>query len=163
MKLQHFLLILIFISSASSLFGQKISADELDITIGSWTGEMTIYNFDTAKSETKTANLFIQRNNSRDLTMIYRYPSDSENVSQTYLRLKKAGKQIGKYPITYKHTDKKGNITIKTEGNGKIEWQKVKFYYTYIFGPQLIRIKREIHFLEQDIHIIANDFTFKRA
>ncbi len=136
---------------------------ELEILSGAWEGEMQIYNYDTGETETKTAHLFIQPKNSRELTMIYRYPADSENVSQTHLSLKKNGERIGNHDIVAKHIGKNENLVIKTEGTGKIEWQKVKFYYTYHVGAEEFIIKRDIHFLEQNIRITANDFLFKRA
>jgi len=160
---KNYFSLLTFIAISLSCFSQKVEFEELEVLIGTdWTGEMIVFNYDENEPETIPARLFIQPNGRKSLSLIYRYPEDSENVSKAPLKLQKGGKRIGRHDIISKTRDKNGNMVIKTQGRGKVEWQKVTYYYTYIVGKNLFKIKRMIWFMEDDIRIIANDFTFTR-
>ena len=144
-------------------FSQTISIDEIEFLVGrEWRGEMKNYDFKKEKHITNSAVLFIQPSGRRSLKLIYRYPSDSDNISQTELEIRKKSTRIGKNTITSKKVAKDGTITMTTKGKGKIQGQKVHYSYIYKFGPKVFSIKRDIYYEELKTTITANDYHFER-
>jgi len=160
---KNYFLLLTFITISFSCFSQKVEFEELEVLIGTdWLGEMIVFNFEENEPQAIPARLFIQPDGRKSLSLIYRYPDNSENISKAPLKLQRGGKRIGLHNIISKTRDKDGNLVLKTQSEGKIEWQKVTYYYTYVIGKNLFKIKRMIWFMQDDIRIIANDFTFTR-
>lgn len=160
---KNYFLIFSLITISLPIFSQKVEFEELKVLIGTdWVGEMVVFNYDKNEPESIPARLFIQPDGRKSLSLIYRYPEHSENISKAPLKLQRGGKRIGLHDIAIKTRDREGNLVIKTRSEGKVEWQKVTYFYTYVIGVNLFKIKREIWFMEDDIRIIANDFTFTR-
>lgn len=161
--LNHIITVSLLLAFCFPVFGQKIDFEELEVLVGAgWNGIMKNYDYDNGEIIDIPAVLFIQPAGKRKLDLVYRYPEDSENLSKAPLRLNKNGTKIGLHKIVSKTRDKLGRLVIKTKGEGKVEWQKVQYFYTYIIGKNHFAIKREIWFMIDDIRIVANDFTFKR-
>jgi len=155
--------IILLSASCFTAFGQKVDFEELEVLVGSgWNGIMKNYDYNKDEIIDIPAVLFIQPGGKRKLDLVYRYPEDSENLSKAPLRINKNGTKIGLHKIVSKTRDTLGRLVIKTKGEGKIEWQKVQYFYTYIVGKNHFGIKREIWFMVDDIRIVANDFTFNR-
>ena len=163
MSHSKYLILLALVFWYLPVFSQSISVDEIEFLIGrEWRGEMKNYDFKKEKHISVPAVLFIQPSGRRSLKLIYRYPFDSDNISQTELEIRKKSTRIGKNTITSKTVDKDGTITIHTQGNGKVQGNKVRYNYVYKFGPNIFAIKRDIHYLELDVTITANDYKFMR-
>jgi len=144
-------------------YNQTISIDEIEFLIGrEWRGTMTNWDFKTEEAVEVPAVLFVQPDGRRNLRLVYRYPADSDNISQTLMKIRKNSTRIGKNTIISKRKSKDGTLTILTKGEGKIQKQKVRYSYVYKFGPNIFAIKREIYYLETDITIVANDYHFTR-
>lgn len=142
---------------------QTISVDEIEFVIGrEWRGEMKNYDFKKEKHISVPAVLFVQPSGRRSLKLIYRYPADSDNISQTELEIKKKSTKIGKNTITSKKIDPDGTLTLTTQGNGKIQGNKVRYNYIYRFGPNVFAIKRDIYYIDLDVTVTANDYKFLR-
>lgn len=144
-------------------FSQTISIDEIEFLIGrEWRGTMKNWDFKTEEAVEVPAILFVQPDGRRNLRLVYRYPADSDNISQTLMKIRKNSTRIGKNTIITKKKKKDGTIIITTNGEGKIQKQKVRYNYVYKFGPDVFAIKREIYYIETDITIVANDYNFTR-
>jgi len=159
----RFLILSVFLFFVLPTFSQTISIEEIEFLIGrEWRGTMTNWDFKTEEAVEVPAVLFVQPDGRRNLRLVYRYPSDSDNISQTLMKIRKNSTRIGKNTIISKKKSKDGTLTIKTSGEGKIQKQKVKYSYIYQFGPNIFAIKRDIYYLETDITITANDYHFSR-
>ncbi len=158
-----FLVLLAFVFWFLPSFSQTISIDEIEFLVGrEWRGEMKNYDFKKEQHKTVSAVLFVQPKGRRSLRLIYRYPADSDNISQTDIELRKKSTRIGKNTITSKKVASDGTITLTTKGTGKIQGKKVQYSYIYKFGPKVFAIKRDIYYEDLDMTVTANDYKFKR-
>ncbi len=159
----RFLILSVLMFLVLSAFSQTISVEEIEFLIGrEWKGTMTNWDFKLEKAVEVPAILFVQPEGRRDLKLVYRYPADSDNISQTLMKIKKNSTRIGKNTIVSKKKLKDGTLILRTEGEGKIQKQKVRYSYVYKFGPNVFAIKREIYYTETEITITANDYYFTR-
>ena len=159
----RFLILSVLMFMVLPSYSQTISVEEIEFLIGrQWKGTMANWDFKLEEAVEVPAILFVQPDGRRNLRLVYRYPADSDNISQTLMKFRKNSTRIGKNTITSKRKLEDGTLIIHTEGEGKIQKQKVRYNYVYKFGPNVFAIKRDIFYLDTEITITANDYYFTR-
>lgn len=147
---------------AVSIFSQSIPMDALDVLEGDgWKGYLVFKDFTTEDKMKKSVEMEVSKVKDGIYSIAYSYPNTpSENV-KSKVKIEEEGKEIdGNLVISSSSSN--GILTIHAETKGKDNYRKATFYFTYMIGPNIYSLKKEVKYDDRDEKFTRSEYSLSR-
>ena len=169
MKTFHFSLLLsvslIFPSLISAQPASWVSAADLKVAEGNWSGTLTYLDYTSGKPFTMTADLEIRRiGKTNDFEVFYRYPKEPQANSNDTLRIAADSSRIDGDRVVSRKTEPDGTLVIVTESAGKDgnDGKAATFKRTYRISAVQFSITKDVRFEGTTEWIRRHEYAFSR-
>ena len=157
------LFVLLFLVPKAFQESNRITEEELNLTMGSWKGSLTYIDYSSNKPFSMPANLMVkQGSNKQELVLMNNYPKEPNANSSEKIKISKNGESINGYKIISKIKRSDGNLKITTEHKGKDNNKSALIRNIYILGIKHLIIRKEVQFKGSMNWIMRNEFSYTR-
>lgn len=149
-------------SPAKNPSDTRISAEEIKIIKGNWSGTLTYIDYTSNKPFSMPAELLVENgNNGYQFILNYNYPNEPQANSRGKFKLSKDGSKINKKQIVSIERADEGLIA-KTEYKGKDNRREAVIRNSYLINADKLVISKEVRFELSEEWLKRNEYSFKR-
>ena len=162
-----FTMLITFVSfgqnAMTDLSEKTITAKDLEIILGEWTGSLTYMDYSSNNPYYMPANLIVKKGKNKNQLLLFNiYPNEPKANSTDKIVVSKNGKQLNKKVLRSKQRLANGQIQIITEYARKDNKKKALIRNIYILGENQFVIRKEVQFENSGEWIKRNEFSYNR-
>ena len=142
-----------------------IGTNDLKLAIGNWEGMLTYVDYTSGEPFKMPANLKVEQGgNEYKLKFYNSYPNEPKANGSSQLIISKNGKLINGKTIVSRNTTEDGVVELIVEYLGKDGNQNKKavIRLVYTLGKQVLMIRKEVKFQDNDVWLKRNEFAYKK-
>ena len=152
-----------YAQTSSKDTSERISAEDLKIILGKWTGNLTYIDYSSNKPYTMPADVEVkQGKNEKQLLLFFTYPNEPNANSKDKIKISEDGKLLNKKAVTSKLKMTNGDIQITTGYKGKDNNKEASIRNIYTMGEERFIIRKDVKFKNSEDWIKRNEYSFKR-
>lgn len=162
--LLFFLTTAITFSLASNAQVASVSAADIDVITGNWTGSLSYLDYTSKRQETIKAALFVDKKSKDHFLFNFSYPNEPNYSSSSDYRLKGKGTKINDMIVLERSVEADGSVKIILEEKGKDgnDHKPATFHHVLQMGNNKLTITKMVKFDGEREYFERNHFAFSR-